>query len=102
MGYRLKWKPEAEEEFDRLDTGVRKQAFAQLKKLAASPELGPPLGHKAGLDLTGYRKLYFGQKKYRIVYKLDADRGEVMIFAIGKREDMKVYREVVRRLEAGS
>ena len=102
MGYRLKWKPEAEEEFDRLDSGVRKQAFAQLKKLATSPELGLPLGHKAGLDLTGYRKLYFSQKKYRIVYKIDQQKGEVVIFAVGRREDMKVYRELVRRLESGA
>lgn len=100
MGYKLKWKREAEVEFDHLDTGLRKQAFTQFKKLAASPELGLPLGHKAGMDLTGYRKLYF--EKYRIVYKLDAAKGEVMIFAIGKREDMTVYREVVRRLEAGA
>lgn len=100
MGCKLKWKPEAEEEFDHLDAGVRKQAFAQLEKLAVSPELGVPLGNKAGLDLTGYRKLYFGQKKYRIVYTFDRQKGEVVIFAVGKREDMKVYREVVRRLES--
>jgi len=102
MGYKLRWKQEAEAEFDRLDSGVRKQAFTQLKKLAVSPDLGLPLGHKAGLDLTGYRKLYFGQKKYRIVYKLDGANKDVMIFAIGKREDMTVYREVVRRLESGA
>lgn len=102
MGYKLKWKREAEVEFDRLDTGLRKQAFTQLKKLAASPDLGLPLGHKAGLDLTGYNKLYFEKKKYRIVYRIDAAAQEVVIFAIGKREDMKVYREVVRRLEAGA
>lgn len=101
MGYKLKWKREAETEFDRLDASVRKQAFTQLKKLATSPQLGLPLGRKAGMDLTGYSKLYFGQKKYRIVYKLDAANREVVIFAIGKREDMKVYREVVRRLESG-
>lgn len=99
MGYNLKWKPEAEQDFDGLDRAVQKQAFTQFEKLENSPELGKPLGKKAGLDLTGYRKLYFFQKKFRIVYKLDERNKEVIIFAIGKREDMKVYRSVIKRLE---
>lgn len=98
MAYSLKWKTEAEEEFRRLDKAIQQQAFAQFKKLANSPELGKPLGDKAGIDLTGYRKLYFFQKKYRILYELDQKNKEVTIYAIGKREDMKVYQELARRL----
>ena len=98
MVYSLRWKTEAEEEFGRLDKAIQQQAFAQFKKLANSPELGKPLGDKAGFDLTGYRKLYFFQKKYRILYELDKKNKEVIIYAIGKREDMKVYQELARRL----
>ena len=98
MAYSLKWKTEAEEEFRRLDKAIQQQAFAQFKKLLNSPELGKPLGDKAGFDLTGYRKLYFFQKKYRILYELDQKNKEVIIYAIGKREDMKVYQELARRL----
>lgn len=98
MAYSLKWKTEAEEEFRRLDKAIQQQAFAQFKKLANSPELGKPLGDKAGIDLTGYRKLYFFQKKYRILYELDRKNKEVTIYAVGKREDMKVYQELARRL----
>lgn len=98
MAYSLKWKTEAEEEFRSLDKSIQQQAFAQFKKLANSPELGKPLGDKAGFDLTGYRKLYFFQKKYRILYELDQKNKEVIIYAIGKREDMKVYQELARRL----
>ena len=100
MTYNLTWKPEAEREFKQLDRAIKKHAFTQFKKLSKSPQLGPPLGKKAGLDLTGYRKLYFFQKKYRIVYKIDEKNKEVAIFAIGKREDMKVYLELVKRLES--
>ena len=99
MVYSLRWKTEAEEEFGRLDKAIQQQAFAQFKKLANSPELGKPLGDKAGFDLTGYRKLYFFQKKYRILYELDKKNKEVIIYAIGKREDMKVYQELARRLK---
>lgn len=99
MEYNLKWKSEAEKEFGELDSTIQKQAITQFKKLSKSPELGELLGKKAGFDLTGYRKLYFFQKKYRIVYKLDERNKEVIIFAVGKREDMKVYRDVAKRLE---
>ncbi|MDO8748103.1 MAG: type II toxin-antitoxin system RelE/ParE family toxin [Candidatus Omnitrophota bacterium] len=98
MAYSLKWKTEAEKEFRSLDKSIQQQAFAQFKKLANSPELGKPLGDKAGFDLTGYRKLYSFQKKYRILYELDQKNKEVIIYAIGKREDMKVYQELARRL----
>ena len=99
MGYNLRWKREAEKEFDDLDNAIRKEAFTQFKKLRDSPQLGKPLGKKAGMDLTGYRKLYFFGKKYRIVYKIDEKNKKVIIFAIDKRDDMKVYREVIGRLK---
>lgn len=99
MAYSLKWKPEAEREFKGLDKAIQQQAFSQFKKLANSPELGEPLGDKAGFNLTGYRKLYFFQKKYRIVYELNQEDKEVIIYAIGKRENMKVYQELARRLK---
>lgn len=102
MNYNLSWKPEAETEFAHLDYAIKRLAFTQPKKLIQSPHLGLPLGKKAGLDLTGYRKLYFFQKKYRIVYKLNEHNKEVTIFAIGKREGMEVYIDVVKRVESSS
>jgi hypothetical protein len=47
-------------------------AAKQIDKLAERPVIGEPLGHRLGLDLTGYRKLYFGKKSYRIVYEIRA------------------------------
>ena len=102
MTYNLAWKIEAEKEFDALDHALKKHAYVQFRKLSKSPQLGIPLGKKAGLDLTGYRKLYFFQKKYRIVYKLDEENKEVVIFAIGKRENMQVHKELIERLESMS
>lgn len=99
MVYDLLWKCDAEEDFANLDKAIQKQVVIQFKKLISSPELGKTLGKKAGFDLTGYLKLYFYQKKYRIVYKLDEKNKKVIIFAIGNREGMEVYREMVRRLE---
>ena len=99
MVYELTWKPEAEGEFDRLDNAIKNHTLTQFKKLTKSPQLGLPLGKKAGLDLTGFKKLYFYQKKYRIVYKIDEANKMVIIWSVGKREDMKVYAQAIKRLE---
>ncbi|VAX36359.1 hypothetical protein MNBD_UNCLBAC01-1009 [hydrothermal vent metagenome] len=98
MIYELVWHSEAEKDFDQLDKAVQKQALTQFRKLIASPELGFSLGNKAGIDLTGYQKLYFFRKKYRIIYKLNISQKIVKIIAIGKREDMKAYYQAIKRV----
>jgi len=100
MIYKIIWKKEAEQEFDALDHSIKKLAISQFKKLQKSPQLGLPLGNKMGMDLSGYRKLYFFKKKYRIIYSLDEAGKKVKIFAVGQREDMAVYKEVLKRLES--
>jgi len=69
-----------------------------LKKLKHSPGLGEKLGHKAGLDLTGYRKLYAYKKKIRIVYRIHEGKLLIFIVAVGKREDMSVYQSAFDRI----
>ena len=51
-----------------------------------------------GIDLTGYRKIYFGKKGYRIVYEIQRQRLVILVIGIGKRERAEIYREVARRL----
>lgn len=70
MAYKIEFLPEALQEFDALDGSLKKIAAKQIDKLAERPELGEPLGKKMGVDLTGYRKMYFGKKSYRIVYEI--------------------------------
>lgn len=89
----------AVEDFEALDGDVQRQANKQFEKLKRSPELGEDLGHKMGVDLTGYRVLHFYKNQYRIVYKVLEDQQEVEIWGIGKREAGKVYRLVGERIE---
>jgi len=70
----------------------------QLAKLESSPELGELLGNKNGIDLSGLRKLYVAKKQIRIVYEIDKGDIVVHIMAVGKREDMQVYKDVLKRL----
>lgn len=98
MAYKVEFLPEASREFEALNGSLKKIAAKQIDKLAERPELGEPLGKRMGIDLTGYRKIYFGKKGYRIVYEIQRQKLLILIIGIGKRERAEIYREVARRL----
>lgn len=98
MAYKIEFLPDAAQEFEALDGSLKKIAAKQIEKLAERPELGEPLGKRMGIDLTGYRKIYFGKKAYRIVYEIQRQKLVVLIIGIGKRERAEIYREVAHRL----
>ena len=80
-----------------LDHAIQVLVLKKLKQLQNSPELGKLLGNKNNMNLTGLRKVYVAKKQIRIVYEVIDDILVVRVVAIGKREDMEVYREAVKR-----
>ena len=96
--YRVLLIEEAREDFRRLDGGVRIQVSKLLKQLESNPYKGEPLGKKAGIDLTGYFKLYADKKRIRIVYTIIESEVIVKVIIIGPRKEMIVYYEAIRRL----
>ncbi len=96
--YKILFHPEARKEFNKLDGSIRKVVLKQIAKLKDNPALGEKLGHKAGLDLTGYRKMYAYKKKIRIVYRIHEGKLLIFIVAVGKREDMSVYQSAFERI----
>lgn len=98
MPYRVVLTADAANDFRRLDGSLKEQVARQLKKLENSPHLGEHLGRKAGLNLTGYYKLYVAKKSIRSVYRIVELEVIVEVVAIGKREDLEVYREAIRRI----
>ena len=72
---------------------------SSLNKLRQSPELGIALGHKMGVDLSGYLALHFYKNQYRIVYKVLEDQKEVEVWGIAEREAGAVYKMVSKRVE---
>jgi len=99
MNYRIRFIPSAQKDFDKLD-GRRKILVAkQLVKLENNPFTGKELGNKAGIDLTGYHKLYVDKRKIRIVYKIIEEKIIVKIIAIGERDELTVYREAAKRIK---
>ena len=98
MLYRVTLTADAADDFRRLDGSLKQLVAKQLKKLETSPLLGEHLGNKAGLDLTGYYKLYAAKKSVRIVYRIIAEEVIVEVVAIGKREDLAVYESALKRI----
>ena len=98
MAYKVEFLPEAAQEFEALDGSLKKIAAKQIDKLAEKPELGEALGKRMGIDLTGYRKIYFGKKAFRIVYEIQRQKLSILIIGIGKRERAEIYKELARRL----
>lgn len=98
MAYKVQFHPEAAEDFEELDGSMKRLAARQIEKISRNPELGEPLGKKLGIDLTGFRKVYFSGKQYRIVYQVIGRAITIWIVGIGKREKFEVYRMVAKRL----
>ncbi|HUX60960.1 MAG TPA: type II toxin-antitoxin system RelE/ParE family toxin [Ignavibacteriaceae bacterium] len=100
MACKITFLPDAEKDFDNLAGLLKKQAAKKIDALAENPFLGKPLGNKLGIDLTGFYKLYFAKKKYRIVYRLIGEHIEVIeIIGIGKRDKAEVYKMAAQRLK---
>ena len=78
--------PEAKEELKKLNNGVQILFTKKLKQILNTPEIGIKLGNKNNLKLTGLKKVYFNNKKHRIVYEIIEDKVVIYIIAIWKRE----------------
>ncbi|MEO8048595.1 MAG: type II toxin-antitoxin system RelE/ParE family toxin [Nitrospirota bacterium] len=102
MPYSVTLTADAADDFRRLDGSLKKPVAKQLKKLETSPLLGEHLGNTAGLDLTGYFKLYVAKKGVRIVYRIIEQEVIVEVVAIGKREDLAVYQTSLKRVRSTS
>jgi mRNA-degrading endonuclease RelE of RelBE toxin-antitoxin system len=106
---------EALQDLERLDRSIQLIALKKLKQLDKNHLLGKPLGKVGSRDLTGYYKIYFADRKYRIVYRIisgditingiqevavNSKLGETEIakvYGIGKRNNFEVYNEVYKR-----
>lgn len=97
MTYSLVLKEEIEKDLSKLSSSQKTLVYKQFKKLQTSPELGQLLGNKAGYDLSGLRKMYVDKKKVCIVYRIIDEEIVVEVVAVGKRDDMDVYRKAGER-----
>jgi len=95
--YAIKNHPLIIEDMKKLNNSIQILVLKKIKQLQQSPELGKPLGNKNGMNLSGLKKVYVAKKQVRIVYEILNDILIIRVVAIGKREDMEVYKEAEKR-----
>jgi len=98
MKYKLELLLAAHEDLSEFSNREKILIYKQFKKIQKSPELGILLGNKNGYDLSGCRKMYADNKKIRIVYKIVEDRIIIEVIAVGKRNEMEVYKKASKRV----
>ena len=91
--YEFKFYEEAEKDLSKLNNSIKQLFVKKLTQIINNPEMGKDLGNKNNLILAGLKKVYFDNKRYRIVYEIKANEILIHIIAIGKRDDMKVYKQ---------
>jgi len=97
--YNFKFHPDAKKELKKLNNAIQILFTKKLKQIINSPEIGLDLGNKNNLNLTGFKKVYFNNKKHRIVYEIIQNEILIHIIAIGKREEMDVYKKASSRVK---
>ena len=97
--YDFKFYEEAEKDLSKLNNSIKKLFAKKLTQILNNPEIGKDLGNKNNLILAGLKKIYFDNKRYRIVYEVKEKEIIIHIIAIGKRDNMKVYKEASSRYD---
>lgn len=96
--YDIVYHQDVESDLRRLGHRTLLLVLKKIEKIAKEPYIGIDLGNKANLNLSGYKKIYVDNKKVRIVYKIIEDKIEIYVVAVGKRDDMSVYKKANDRI----
>jgi len=96
--YDIVYHEEVEDDLKKLGHNVLVKVLKKIEQIAINPKIGKELGNRANLNLSGYKKVYVENKKIRIVYKIIDEKVEIFIVAIGKRDDMCVYKDANDRI----
>ena len=96
--YKLKIHKSVESDLKKLDKITLKKFEKKLKQILIYPELWKDLWNKNWINLSWYKKVYFDNKKYRIVYKIEKNELFIYIVSVWKRDNMQVYKMALQRI----
>lgn len=94
MSYNLEFKESALKEWRKLDGGIREQ----FKKKLAERLQRPHVGSAKRSGMADCYKIKLKNAGYRLVYQVDDNRVVVIVVAVGKRENLAVYKKAGKRL----
>jgi mRNA interferase RelE/StbE len=87
--------PDAVEDIAELDGADQRLVFRSLRKLETEPDKrGAPLGS----GLTTFRKLVVGNRRIRIVYRVEANGDVAVVWVVVSRVDNECYKLALSRL----
>jgi len=93
MSYKLKFLPTALKEWKKLDNSIQMQLKKKLQERLESP-------HVPGSLLSGFKnhyKIKLRTSGYRLVYEVIDEEIYVLVIAIGKRDQNRVYKKARER-----
>ncbi len=96
--YTVEFHEDVKKDLKELGHSTTALVLKKLQKISQDPLIGNELGNKANNNLAGFRKVYVENKRVRIVYKIIEDKIEVFVVAVGKRDDMEVYKKAQDRI----
>lgn len=95
MSYSLEFKESALKEWKKLDNRIREQFKKKLVERLVRPRV-------ASAKLSGMADCYKIKLKnagYRLIYQVNDEHIVVIVVAVGKRENLAVYRSAGERLK---
>jgi mRNA interferase RelE/StbE len=94
MSYSLRFHDQALAEWRKLDGSVREPLRRKLAERLESPRI-----QAAALQgLPNCYKIKLRGAGYRLIYRVDDDAVSVLVIAVGKRDNLKVYKAARTRL----
>ncbi len=96
--YKIIFHKLVESDLEKIDKSILIFFEKKLKQIIINPEIWIDLWNKLWFDLTWFKKVYFANKKFRIVYKIDKNDIYIYIVSVWKRDNFKVYKDAHCRL----
>ena len=96
MSYNLSFHPKALKEWQKLDTSIKSQFKNKISERLENPKVMKD-------KLIGFEEVYKIKLKsagYRLAYKVEDENITVLVLAIGKRENNKIYDLLGGRFES--
>ncbi|ADD67401.1 addiction module toxin, RelE/StbE family [Denitrovibrio acetiphilus DSM 12809] len=97
--YKLKFHPDALDEWNKLDGSVKELLKKALKKRLTNPHMP---GSELHGDLSNCYKIKLRKQGYRLVYFVQDDDLYVVVVSVDKREDFAAYKSALSRLFSSS